>query len=161
LKSGKEQEVTLKEELEFLEGYLQIQQTLLEERLRVSWEIDPRTLDCLIPNMMLQPLVENSIRHGLANRAGGGQIAIKAWNTNGALHLEVCDDGVGLNSRSKETTRNGVGLANVRARLEHRYGHSQNFALQETFAGGLTVSITVPFREVDKQAGEDSNDHRG
>ena len=89
LSNGRTQEVTLKVELEFLKSYLQIQQTLMKQRLRVKWNIEAETLEALIPNMMLQPIVENSIKHGLAPLEEGGQIQISATRRNGTLLLEM------------------------------------------------------------------------
>jgi sensor histidine kinase YesM len=155
LKSGQAQEITLREELDFLQKYTEIQQTLLQERLRLRWEVDPQTFDACVPNMILQPLVENSIRHGLATRAGGGEIAVSAERLDGGLHLSVVDDGIGLaregafgaGDENGAGKAQGVGLRNTRARLERLYGRRHSFELRETPGGGLTVRITIPFRE--------------
>jgi len=132
--NNKAQEVTLKEELDFLRKYLQIQQTLLQERREVEWAIDPETLDALVPNMIWQPLVENSIRHGIAPKEGGGRIEIFSGGVNDQRLIEIRDDGMGAAGKENGT---GIGLINSRTRLEHLYGEAQKFdvKLQRTAAG--------------------------
>jgi sensor histidine kinase YesM len=147
LRSGQAQEVRLKEELDFLQKYLEIQQTLLQERLVVSFQVEPESLDACVPNMILQPLVENAIRHGIAPRATGGRIEIHAQRENSMLRLSVRDTGLGLRESEQRGSENGIGLANTRARLRYLYGESHQFELSETPEGGLTVSMTIPFRE--------------
>jgi sensor histidine kinase YesM len=144
LSNGKTQEVTLKAELEFLQTYLQIQQTLMKQRLEVKWNVDAATLDALIPNMILQPIAENSIKHGLAPLEEGGRIEVSSVRRNGTLHLEISDNGKGIGH--KETIE-GIGLSNTRARLHHLYGdeHQLNFVAPPL--GGLSVKIEIPFRE--------------
>lgn len=144
LSNGKTHEVTLKVELEFLQAYLQIQQTLMKHRLEVKWNIDGETLDALIPNMMLQPIVENSIKHGLAPLEEGGRIDVSAVRRNGTLRLEMSDNGKGI---SEKKPIEGIGLSNTRARLKHLYGdeHKLKFVAQPN--GGLSVKIEIPFRE--------------
>lgn len=106
-----EQEVTLKREMEFLDGYLAIQQTRFRDRLNVRVDIDPRSLDALVPNMILQPLVENAVQHGIASRAGAGQLEVRSSLQDGTVRLEVIDDGPGPGD---EIDGSGVGLANTR-----------------------------------------------
>lgn len=142
LKNAGAQEVTLRQELEFLERYLEIEQTRLGDRLQVRQEIAPETLDAHVPNLILQPLVENAIRHGIAVRAAAGLIELRAIQLKGALQLQVRDDGPGLPAQLKE----GVGLANTRARLQQMYGAAQRFELLNKAGGGLTVRLTLPFR---------------
>lgn len=146
LREDKAQEVLLKEELEFLEAFLQIHQTLMGKRLRVEWEIEPETLDALVPNLILQPLAENAIQHGLAPLEEGGRIKIGALRQNGNLLLKICDDGHGFVSQNGKEN-GGIGLANVRARLKNLYGDEQHFSIGELSAGGVTVEIKIPFRE--------------
>lgn len=150
LKSGKEQEVAFKEELDFLQKYIEIHQTLMHERLTVRWDIDPDTYDALVPNLILQPLVENSIRHGIASRAQGGMIEIRAHHRDGTLNLEVYDDGIGLSPNPESAARSGVGITNTRARLEYLYGDMHRFNLSPSAGGGLTVDIVIPFRETSR-----------
>lgn len=152
------QEISLKQELEFLNKYLEIEQTRFAERLKVSMEIQPDTLDAYVPNMILQPLVENAVRHGIAPRSGGGHIEIHARRDDGMLRMEVRDDGRGLTEDAPHISLNGgVGLANTRARLEHLYGVTHRFKLSSPPGHGLTVSLTIPFRENERTTdGKDS-----
>lgn len=147
LHNNKAQEVTLKEELDFLRKYLQIQQTLLQERLDVEWTIDPETLDALVPNMILQPLVENSIRHGIAPKEGGGCIEIFSHRVNDQLLIEIRDDGVGAAGGVNNRNGTGIGLFNSRTRLEHLYGEAQKFDVNTPLHGGWCVTMLIPFRE--------------
>jgi two-component sensor histidine kinase len=145
LKKDKAQEVTLKEEMEFLQAYLQIHQTLMGKRLTVEWSIEPETLDALVPNLILQPLVENAIQHGIAPLETGGKIEISSRQLNGSLLLRVRDDGRGL-APEKIKSGDGVGLPNTRARLENLYGAAHRFEI--VAAGGETsVNVEIPFRE--------------
>jgi LytS/YehU family sensor histidine kinase len=139
------QEVSLKEELEFLESYLEIEQTRFQDRLTVKMDVDPMALDARVPNLILQPLVENAIRHGIAPRAAAGFIEIRARRQNGMVQLQVCDNGSGL--ASPEGLTKGIGLSNTRARLEQLYGPSHRFELHSGDQGGLTVTVVIPFRQ--------------
>jgi len=149
------QEVTLREELAFLEPYLEIEQARLEDRLTVVLNIAPETLDARVPHLILQPLVENAIRHGIAARIEPGRVEISA--SRGAadrfLQLEVRDDGPGVDRSSDVKARRGVGLTNIRSRLEQLYGVEHRFKLENQIAGGVLVQITLPFRRADKGAG--------
>jgi two-component system LytT family sensor kinase len=152
LRSSKSQQVSLKEELDFLRKYLQIQQTLLQERLEIVWAIEPETLDALLPNMLLQPLVENSIRHGIAPREDGGRIEIISRRIKKELLLEIRDNGLEMESmKSMESAQpendNGIGLVNSRMRLKHLYGEAQKFAAGTGSDGSWRVKIVIPFRE--------------
>jgi signal transduction histidine kinase len=138
-------EVTLKEELEFLESYLEIEQTRFQDRLTVRMEIDPKTLDARVPNLILQPLVENAIRHGIAPRAAPGLVEIRSRRDNGMVQLEVSDNGAGLRVTSPESLMKGIGLANTQARLKQLYGASHRFELHNGEGRGLTVMIAIPF----------------
>jgi two-component sensor histidine kinase len=146
------QEVPLKQELDFLNKYVEIEQTRFHDRLRLSMEIEPETLDARVPNMILQPLVENAIRHGIGMRSSGGSIEIGADRENGMLHLFVRDDGRGLLNGEQQALKEGVGLANTRARLAHLYGATHRFDLNNSPGGGLTVDLAIPFNvsEVDE-----------
>jgi LytS/YehU family sensor histidine kinase len=146
LKKDKAHEISLKEELEFLKAYLQIHQTLMGKRLDVQWKIQPETLDALVPNLILQPLVENSIQHGIAPMEAGGQIEILAERSNGSLLLEVRDNGLGLIA-GKTKNNSGVGIANTRARLENLYNSLHRFEINPLPEGGTVVSLEVPFHQ--------------
>jgi sensor histidine kinase YesM len=109
-------------------------------------EIAPETLDASVPNMILQPLVENAIRHGIGIRSSGGKIEIGATRENGMLHLFVRDDGRGLSNGHQKELKEGVGLANTRARLSQLYGEAHRFDLNNSQNGGLMVDMRIPFR---------------
>ena len=141
-----EQEVPLKRELEFLQRYLEIEQIRFGDRLKVQINIEPETLDAMAPNLILQPLVENAIRHGIAPRSAPGRIEIHAKRKNGQLQLQVRDDGAGLPGGKKEALKEGVGLTNTRARLRQLYGTAYRFALHNAEDGGLVVDISIPWR---------------
>jgi LytS/YehU family sensor histidine kinase len=140
------QEIPLKRELEFLEPYLEIERTRFQDRLTVSLEIDPATLDACVPCLILQPLVENAVRHGIMPRSSSGHIEIRAQRRNGMLRLEVRDDGIGLRQNAGREG-SGIGLGNTRARLEHLYGRAHRFELSPAPGGGLVVSLAIPFHE--------------
>ena len=145
LASEKAQEVTLKEEIEFLEKYVEIHKTLMRDRLNVRISIAPETLDAAVPNMLLQPLVENAIKHGISPRPEGGNIEIQARRQDDKLYMEILDDGLGMANAS---TQGGVGLINTRERLKHLYNNKHMFKLNSTPGKGVTIRISVPFREV-------------
>ena len=136
------QEVTLEHEMEFIGRYLEIEQIRFPDRLRVSVEVAPDTLDAMVPSLVLQPLVENAIRHGIAPRASGGRLDIRAMRQGATLRLEVTDDGPGL----PEAPRTGVGIANTRARLEQLYGSEHRLEMTNRPEGGLAILLVVPFR---------------
>jgi LytS/YehU family sensor histidine kinase len=140
------QEVSLQQELEFLEKYLEIEQMRFHDRLEVRYEIAPEALDARVPNMILQPLVENAIKYGIAPRAEGGSIEIGAKRTNGHLNLKVADDGLGVPFGDVANLNEGVGLSNTRARLKHLYGAEHNFVLQPRDGGGLRLDLQIPFK---------------
>lgn len=140
------QEVALKQELEFLKKYLEIEQMRFHDRLRIEMKIAPETLDAKVPNMILQPLVENAIKHGLAPRSQGGKIEIGAHRANGSLQLSVSDDGVGVPFGDVESILEGVGLSNTKRRLRHLYGEGHKFDLNASRCG-LIVNLTIPFKE--------------
>ncbi len=140
------QEVPLRDELAFLERYLAVEQLRFQDRLAVRITADPRSLDALVPNLLLQPLVENAIKHGISRRAASGRLEIEAESSNGTLTLRVRDDGPGPTGGPSGTGAPGVGLKNIRARLEHLYGTAQRFTLSDASGGGAVATITLPFR---------------
>ena len=147
LATEKAQEVTLKEEIEFLEKYVEIHKTLMRDRLNVRVSIDPETLDAAVPNLLLQPLVENAIKHGISPRPAGGNIEIHASRQDGKLHIEIIDDGLGMHEE-EIGTYDGVGLINTRERLKHLYNDAHSFKLISSPGKGVIIRISVPFREV-------------
>jgi hypothetical protein len=135
-------QVPLGEELDFIRGYLAIEQMRLGDRLEVVWAIEPAALAAPVPSLILQPLVENAIRHGIAVSPRGGRLVVTAARAGGDLRLEVRDNGPGLGG-SDEKPGNGIGLENTRGRLERLYGPRASFRL--TNDHGLVVSITLPW----------------
>jgi LytS/YehU family sensor histidine kinase len=146
LESADEQEVPLREEIKFIELYLDIQKVRFSDRLTVRTEIAPDTLDALVPNLLLQPLVENAIRHGISLNESAGLILISAKRTGDMLHISVSDDGPGLQSGWRMEESDGIGLANTSERLKHLYGTEHRFELRNGAEGGVTASVAIPFR---------------
>jgi signal transduction histidine kinase len=146
LDSAAAQEVTLKQELEFLNCYLDIERTRFRDRLTTQIEADPKVLDCVVPNLILQPIVENAIRHGVSQRAAHGHVEVRASRVGDALRLEVRDNGRGLpeGAEANRAKQGGVGLANTRARLQQLYGSAYRFELQNAPEGGAVVTLELP-----------------
>ena len=136
-------EVTLRQELEFLNGYLEIERVRFQDRLTTTIEVDPEVLNVHVPNLILQPIVENAMRHAVA-RSNAGLVEITAFARNGSVRIEVKDNGPGLGSDQKSRGSKGVGLANTQARLTNLYGTDTMFELQNRASGGLTVIFEVP-----------------
>ena len=150
LESAGAQEVPLQQELEFLNSYLQIQRTRFRDRLEIRMSIAPATLSAYVPNMLLQPLVENAIRHGIAPLARGGTIDVGAERENGSLRLSVRDNGRGVveSAPNGRGGAQGVGLTNTRARLQQLYGAGKyELTLSGAPDAGVLVNVTIPFRE--------------
>ena len=143
------QEVPLWRELEFLRLYLSIEQVRFEDRLRVR--ITPTELsEVLVPHMVLQPIVENAIRHGLGQSEEAVTVEVTATSSNGSLNLIVSDDGPGL--LSPKPSRSGIGLTNIRNRLARLYGESAHLVLEPAAGRGVRVTITLPIRTVSPEA---------
>lgn len=141
------QEVPLSEELEILERYLDIQRTRFGDRLTVRQTVDPSTLDAMVPSMMLQPLVENAIVHGVAPILGPGEVRIRAARLDGSLLLEVTDSGIGFDATTGAHKGTGIGLANTRARLLQLYGDGYTMTLGNSEGKtGARVSVAIPYR---------------
>ncbi|MEK6300575.1 MAG: histidine kinase [Acidobacteriota bacterium] len=147
LENSGAQEVTLQEELEFLRCYLEIERVRFHDRLTVSFEISAETLDARVPNLLLQPIVENAIRHGIVSRSEPGRIEISSRRNGDRLLLLVRDNGPGLAplESSGGKLREGLGLGNTRARLEQLYGAGHRFEMADAPEGGLQVTLDLPF----------------
>jgi len=145
--SGK-QEVSLYEELQFLKCYLEIERIRFQDRMSVKMDIEAETLEARLPNLILQPIVENAICHGLQPQDMPGQIEIESKRLNGHLRVAITDNGPGLSSKegSDSLARRGVGLTNTEARLRQFYGHDYRFELKNGKEAGLTVTIEIPFK---------------
>ncbi len=154
LENSGAQQVTLQEELEFLRCYLEIERVRFHDRLTVSIEIAPETLDARVPNLILQPIVENAIRHGIVARAAAGRIEIRSGLSNNTLRLQVKDNGPGLSSTqdSGGKLRGGFGLANTRARLEQLYGAAHRLEMSDAVEGGFEVTLEIPFEKASARA---------
>ena len=137
-------EIPLREELEILEIYLDIQRTRFEDRLTTAVDADPAALDAMVPRLILQPLVENAVRHGISHRTTPGRVEVRAWRDNATLHMTVLNDGAGWNPR--ERSPDGVGLANTRARLAQHFPNRYRFDLREGGDGGALAEIAVPVK---------------
>jgi sensor histidine kinase YesM len=144
LEDTRTHEVPLRQELEFVERYLAIEQIRFADRLKVNVDAAPDTLDGHIPNLLLQPIVENAIHHGIASRAAASLIEVTARKVGDMLVLSVRDDGPGLAGRD-EGRGDGVGLGNSRARLAQLYGEVQSLELTDAPSQGAVVTITLPF----------------
>jgi two-component system, LytTR family, sensor kinase len=145
-----DQEVSLHTELEFLRDYSEIVCARFAGRIRITTTIDPDALDAMVPSLILQPLVENAVRHGLEPRAEGGSVEIVARRRLDVLELEVRDDGLGFAPGDDDATtqaREGVGLRNTSARLQHLYGDAHRFSVRARVAGGTIVAIQIPCRQ--------------
>jgi sensor histidine kinase YesM len=138
------QEVSLKEELDVLQKYLEIERTRFGNRLNVEMHVQPETLDAQVPSLVLQPLVENAIRHGIAPNARPGWIAVHAERSAGELVLQVLDSGDGLPPDRLMALNRGVGLDNTRARLAHLYRERYEFTFSN-LERGFCVTIRIPF----------------
>ncbi|NJM53186.1 MAG: hypothetical protein HC846_07215 [Blastocatellia bacterium] len=120
----------------------------MQDRLTVVWRIVPNTFDALVPNMILQPLVENSIRHGIAPLISGGMIKIIVTQEDKWLMLRICDNGIGINSNNKKTKQFGIGVSNTRRRLRHLYGKDCEFKIAPASEGKGTVAyLKIPFKQ--------------
>lgn len=138
-------EVQVKDEIEFLEKYLQIEQTRFQDRLSVAFDVHPETLDARVPALVLQPLVENAIKHGIAPRPGPGRIDITVRREGNRLRMEVRDNGDGLSLDALTALQKGVGLSNTHTRLKHHFGIDYRFEFCRE-PGGLTVRVVIPWR---------------
>lgn len=144
LESSNSQEVPLRKELDFLTRYLEIEQARFGERLQVRLQIDPAVMDAKVPNLILQPLVENAIKHGIEPHARPGIVELRAQKDDGTLRLEVEDNGEGF--QPAKPAGFGVGLSNTRARLEQLYGNNHRLEMVNGARGGLLVRLSIPWR---------------
>jgi two-component system, LytTR family, sensor kinase len=146
LEDSHRQQAPLGDEMHFLQKYLDIEKMRLGNRLRVDIHVPPELLAAHVPSLILQPMVENSIKHGISKRAQGGEIRIAAVRNNGTLTLSVYNDGPALPD-GWENSQPGIGISNVRARLQSLYGKHFEFRLHNQPPSGVQVSLSVPFQE--------------
>jgi LytS/YehU family sensor histidine kinase len=143
----------LRDELELLGKYIEIMEIRFQDKLVVERRIDPATLDALVPNLVLQPIVENALEHGAARAAGEGKIELSAKRDGDDLRLCVRDNGPGLEGE----TGSGVGVANTRARLEQSYGEFASLTLSNADGGGVVATISLPYHtRADRFEGRDA-----
>ena len=147
------QEVELAEELEYVRAYLDIEQVHFGNRLRIEYRIDAAALDVMVPTLILQPLVENAIRHGLEPMVRPGTLTIEAQADGDTLWLRVRDDGAGLPKNWKR--REGVGLTNSRSRIDRLYGEQAALTVRDNPGGGVLVDIYIPLRSASAKATAD------
>ena len=142
-------EVPLRQELELLERYVDIMRVRFDDQLEVETKADPRALDALVPNMILQPLVENAIKHGVEQNDDGGRVEVEAVLDGDTLVLRVRDDGPGMAPWSAQAgasvNGSGVGLRNTAARLAHLYGSAQRFSVGPAPDGGTVAEVRIPW----------------
>jgi two-component system, LytTR family, sensor kinase len=143
----KDHQVTLSQEMEFLEKYLEIQKVRFTDRLSVTLQVPSELLDAQIPTLLLQPIVENALKHGIAKRVHGGAIRVVAANSEGRLRIRIYNDGPLLDP-NWEVGRGGIGLANLRTRLSLLYGTDFELRMENHEAAGVQVSVSVPYRKV-------------
>jgi two-component system LytT family sensor kinase len=141
------QETPLREEVELLRRYLAIEKVRFSDRLQTEFDIEPAALDVPVPTLVLQPLVENAVRHGLSTLPGDGLIVVRAHRGNGKLLIEISDNGHGLAASPGAQGKENIGLGNTRARLQALYGDHQSLELVEREGGGVTVRLTIPWQQ--------------
>jgi LytS/YehU family sensor histidine kinase len=146
LEDSNRQEVRLGEEIEYLQKYLEVQKIRFAERLEVKLQVPAELLRSQVPSLILQPMVENAIKHGIAKRAQGGEIRVSATRSNGMLKLTVYNDGPAL-AAGGEDGHSGIGISNTRTRLQRLYGESFELSLQNHGQHGVVAAVSVPFRE--------------
>ncbi|HEV2272262.1 MAG TPA: histidine kinase [Steroidobacteraceae bacterium] len=146
LDDSHQQEIALRDELEFLRRYLDIQRILLRGRLQIEFDIAADALNARVPGMILQPLVENAVTHGIG-RGGGGYLTLRARREDDLLVIEVEDDGRGLVSAVPRGGREGIGIGNTRARLSYLYGGLAGLELSSRPGEGSIACLKIPFHE--------------
>jgi LytS/YehU family sensor histidine kinase len=145
LENSGSMEVTLQQELEFLNGYLEIERIRFQDRLTTDIHVDPEVLDVRVPNLILQPLVENAMRHAIGNSTAG-RVEVTAVPRNGVVRIEVKDNGPGIDADKLLEPRRGkgLGLANTQMRLAGLYGTAARFEMRNNPTGGLIVAVEIP-----------------
>jgi two-component sensor histidine kinase len=140
-------EVPLREELDILRRYIEIERVRFSDRLTVEWEIDNTADAAYVPSFILQPLAENAIRHGIEKRSGPGVLSVHCWRDNGRLLLTFTDNGVGLPPTRDDAVRNGHGLGDMRSRLDVLYPSDYSLEISDANAGGTVVRLSLPYNE--------------
>lgn len=146
LEEGTEQTTTLNREIEFVNGYLEIEKMRLGERLTVEMNIAPETLDAEVPHLLLQPLVENAVQHGVSKLTCKGEIKISSYRDERSLCLTISDNGPGFNGNGAPAAKPGLGIGASRERLQTLYGDAHRLEFRAPQNGGAEVTIRIPFR---------------
>jgi sensor histidine kinase YesM len=157
----RDQEVSVREEMEFLNLYLEIMKTRFDKRLKISLEVEPGALEAQVPAFLLQPLVENAVRHGILPRKSGGRVAVRIRRAKGTVILEIEDDGPGFAMDHAALVKKGFGLANTEERLRCLYGEDQSLILKNSQEGGALVRIEISFHEDRGQRLADDKEQKG
>jgi LytS/YehU family sensor histidine kinase len=157
----RDQEVSVREEVEFLNLYLEIMKTRFDERLKISLEVGPGALEARVPAFLLQPLVENAIRHGILPRRSGGRVAVRIRRAKGTVIVEIEDDGPGFAMDHAALVKKGFGLANTEERLRCLYGENQSLILKNSQEGGALVRIEISFHDDRGQRLADDKEQKG
>jgi sensor histidine kinase YesM len=157
LEDVKAQEVPLHRELEYLQLYLAIEQVRFQDRMRVETAVDPAVLEAAVPHMVLQPILENSIRHGIGRSVEGGRIQVSACLVGSNVEITIHNDGPGIAANTTGQTR-GIGLDNTRARLMQLYGEAARLTVENAEQGGVTATIALPFRVAAEDSEPDSTE---
>jgi two-component system, LytTR family, sensor kinase len=144
-----ERSVTLEAELDFLRKYLDIERTRFADRLDIRFNVAEEALGAMVPTLLLQPLVENAIKHGVARKSGPGHIVVSAKRDHDKLWIEIRDDGVGLSADGLTALHKGIGVTTTRARLQHQFGADYRFEFHR-LAQGVAVVVAVPWRSSDE-----------
>jgi two-component system LytT family sensor kinase len=148
--------VPLHEELAFLDNYMTIEMVRFGDKLRFVKEIEPHTLDRLVPSMLLQPIIENSIRHGLSSKVDGGMIRVRSWLAEGRVHLVVEDDGVGIpEARLATLFELGIGVSNVNERLKVLFGQDYRMWIDSKPDEGTRTGIEIPELPIASDVGQE------
>jgi LytS/YehU family sensor histidine kinase len=145
MKHRGDNEITLREELALVDNYIEIMRVRFGDRVTITRNVEPAALDVMVPQFILQPLVENAFDHGVARTPGASTIVIAAARNNGHLELSVSDEGRAGDSNG-DGSKNGIGLTNTRLRLEQLYGSAQSMSLEKLPDRGTRVAIAVPWR---------------
>jgi len=151
LKGDGEQLVPLRVEIDFIQRYLEIERIRFAERLRTRISVAPEAMDAMVPSLILQPLVENALRHGIESRAGIGEVEVEVTRDRDTSCIWVRDSSLGAPSDDAAFEGAGIGLANTRERLRHLYGESHRFELARTETGGAVAVLTIPFQEAKQE----------
>jgi LytS/YehU family sensor histidine kinase len=158
LEEGTEQMTTLNRELEFVNGYLEIEKMRFGERLAIDLNISPETLDAQVPHLLLQPLVENAVQHGIAKLSSKGEITISSRQDGRSLWLTISDNGPGFDDADCSIPKAGLGIGTSRERLQTLYGDNQNLSFRVRPQAGTEVTIRIPFRLTIHTDAESDND---